>query len=297
MAKKQKKVNDLDDAKVNKDAYIKGNYLVDVPEAKPAMTKNKRIITAMMLSLLLVCLAFVVYWIYFINPINSKTIEHLQATAIIELTPAPSMDDSALFVSTPTPRPILSKYDEYLEIYPDIVGWISIDNIKVDNPVVQNPDPSNPFKYLDLGPDENPSKYGALFLDIRNSIDVSDRHTIIYGHNMRDGSMFGQLHKYQSRSFFTDHLIIRYDTLYQELEWEVFNIFITNTEFYYIQTYFASDEDFVSLMTQCIYKSYYNNNQTVISPDDHILTLSTCTNDTDDGRLVVQARLITPLND
>ena len=160
---------------------------------------------------------------------------------------------------------------------------------------MQSPDPSDPFKYLELGPDENESKNGAIFLDIRNSIDASDRHTIIYGHNMGSGAMFGQLDLFLSRRFFFDHLIIRYDTLYQDLEWEVFNVFLTTTDFYYIQTYFTSDDEFLALMNQCVLKSYYNDNKTQITAEDRILTLSTCTNEYEDGRLVLQARLITPL--
>ena len=113
---------------------------------------------------------------------------------------------------------------------------------------------------------------------------------------MKDGSMFGQLDMYLKKTFFEEHMIIRYDTLYQELEWEVFNVFKTTTDFYYIETYFTSDDDFVNLMAQCVYKSYFNNNETVISADDTILTLSTCTDgNNEEERLVVQARLITPL--
>lgn len=235
-------------------------------------------------------------WTYFISPrLNPTSLEHSTA-APIAVTPAPT-DDATLYPATPTPRPILSKYDEYFELYPDIVGWISIDNIKVDYPVVQSPNPNEPHKYLTLGPDEQQSDAGAIYLDIRNSIDAGDKHIIIYGHNMRSGAMFGQLDKYLSRTFLQEHLIIRYDTLYQELEWEVFNVFETTTDFYYIQTYFRNDTEFLNLMTQCIYKNYYHDQTAVISPEDTILTLSTCTSSYDDGRLVIQARLITPLED
>jgi len=293
MGKKNK--TEFDAASLNKEQYIRDHYLVKEDKKADTIPKGKRIVIISMLSFLLISSAFLVYWQFYLRPDRTVESVNLEATPTIEITPAPTNIGRKNIDGVPTPRPVLSKYDEYKDIYPDIVGWISIDNIKVDYPVVQNSEPSVMHKYIDLGPDQKPNEKGAIFLDIRNSIDASDRHSIIYGHNMADGSMFGQIDKYLKRNFFFDHLIIRYDTLYEELEWEVFNVFITNTEFYYIQTYFQSDEEFVNLMTQCVYKSVYNDNETVISPEDRILTLSTCTNKVDDGRLVLQARLITPL--
>lgn len=293
MAKKRKE--NFDAASLNKQQYIQDNYSAkaeETPENSSNKTNKKIIIS--MFSVLLILLVLFFSWTYFLSPrlnqaaLNQTTIQPIVAT------PSPTAVES-LYPSTPTPRPLLLKFDDYFEQYPDIVGWISINNIKVDYPVVQSPNPNDPHKYLSLGPDESPSDAGAIYLDIRNSIDAGDRHIIIYGHNMKNGSMFGQLDKYLSRTFLQDHLIIRYDTLYEELEWQVFNVFETTTDFYYIQTYFRDDAEFVNLMTQCVYKNYYHDQSAVINPEDTILTLSTCTNSYDKGRLVVQAKLITPL--
>ncbi|MEX1376767.1 MAG: class B sortase [Eubacteriales bacterium] len=296
MAKKKKE--DFDIASLNKKQYIENNYLKEDESLPEKEIRQKRTVSVLFMCFILFSVSVVLYVLYFYKNDTDNTINIAASpTATPESTVDIGHADRFDILATPEPRQVLSKYDEYIDKYPDLVGWISIDNIKVDNPVVQNSDPSVMHKYIDLGPDQKPSQHGAIFLDIRNSIDASDKHSIIYGHNMKDGTMFGQLNKYLDRSFYLDHLIIRYDTLYQELEWEVFNVFITNTDFYYIQTYFQSDEEFVNLMTQCIYKSYYNDNKTVISPDDRVLTLSTCTNKVDDGRLVIQARLITPLDE
>lgn len=293
MAKKKK--DDFDAASLNKQQYIRDNYSAKAeqePESPPNKERQKIVVS--MLSVLLLLSVLFLSWNFIISPrLNSASLE--QATAVpIVATPSPTAVES-LYPATPTPRPILLKYEDYSEKYPDIVGWISIDNIKVDYPVVQSPNPNDPHKYLTLGPDEKQSEAGAIYLDIRNSIDAGDKHIIIYGHNMRSGAMFGQLDKYLTRSFLQDHMIIKYDTLYEELEWEVFNVFETTTDFYYIQTYFKDDADFLNLMTQCIYKNYYHDQTAVINPEDTILTLSTCTSSYDNGRLVVQARLITPL--
>jgi len=285
------KKNDFDAASINREQYMRENYLVKETSDGQPLNRKRQMLIASMLSVLLVCLAFLLYWSFFVRPQNEAVSVSLPSASA---EPMPTPFSSAM-PATPSPVPVLEKYTEYRDMYPDIVGWISIDNIKVDYPVVQSDDPAQPLRYIDLGPDGKSDKAGSIFLDSRNSIDATDRHTIIYGHNMKNGSMFGQLDMYLKKSFFDDHLIIRYDTLYQELEWEVINVFITTIDFYYIQTYFDTDDDFVNLMTQCVYKSYYNNNKTVISPEDRILTLSTCTNGPDDERLVIQARLITPL--
>jgi len=289
----KKKKENFDAASLNKRQYIRDNYVVkeDEPQEGSSNKKRQKIIVSM-LSVLLLVLVSVLSWVYFFAP--QKTDTSIDNAASTPDTTPPSATTS-LYAITPTPRPVLTKFEEYFEEYPDIVGWISIDNIKVDYPVVQSPNPNDPHKYLTLGPDETPSDAGAIYLDIRNSIDAGDRHIIIYGHNMKNGSMFGQLKEYLSRTFYQDHLIIRYDTLYQELEWEVINVFETTTDFYYIQTYFRDDTEFVNLIQQCIYKNYFHDQTTVINPEDIILTLSTCTNDYEDGRLVIQAKLITPL--
>lgn len=293
MAKKKKDI--FDAAYQNKELYIQDNYLVKDDESPTKLPKHRQIAIVSMLSVLLVCIAFVFYWTYF-GPQSRQSSLVIEATAAPQVTPEDTLALAEYeILPTPTPRPVLQKYSEYVDVYPDLVGWISIGNIKVDYPVVRSPDPSDQLKYLDKGPDESASVSGSIFLDFRNSIDASDRHTIVYGHNMKNGSMFGQLDLYLGRTFFSDHLIIRYDTLYEELEWEVFNVFETTTEFYYIETYFSTDEDFVNLMMQCVYKSYYRDNTTVITAEDRVLTLSTCTNDIADGRLVIQAKLITPL--
>ena len=293
MSKKNKE--NFDAASLNKEDFIQKNYLIKEDDNTTKSITKKQTVIAVMLFIFFACLVFILYQSFFNTPETHPVSEQLQATAVASATPSPEL---TAFPVTPAPKTILSKYDEYFDIYPDIVGWISIENIKVNYPVVQSPDPRDPSKYLTKGPDEEDSKYGAIYLDVRNSIDASDRHTIIYGHNMKDGAMFGQLDLYLKKTFYDTHLIIRYDTLYQELEWEVFNVFKTTTDFYYIEAYFTSDQEFIDLMNQCVYQNYYGDYSTVIAPEDRILTLSTCTDGNNKNeRLVLQARLITPLNE
>jgi sortase B len=80
----------------------------------------------------------------------------------------------------------------------DIVAWIQIPGIGVDYPVVQGKDNEH---YLHYTFDRNANKAGSIFLDYRNRADFTDRKVILYGHNMKDGSMFSNLKKYQDAGF------------------------------------------------------------------------------------------------
>lgn len=229
------------------------------------------------------------------NRIEAIIAETPQVTAeVTEIEPTDEYNDT-VHVSTENTYEVLDKYASYFMQYPDLVGWISIEGANVNYPVVQSKDFNNPHFYLDKGPDRQYSESGAIFMDTRNIISELDRHIVIYGHNMKDGSMFGSLDQYKNKYFRTTNNIIKFDTIYAEYKWELINVFITTPEFYYIQTYFENDEDFMNLMNKCIKLSIYNND-VIISPEDKILTLSTCTNDIKDGRLVIQGRLITDEN-
>lgn len=281
----KKIVNDLDLAKSNRNEYINGKYIVREDMETIRLLRRKKTIV-ILASFLFICLFSLTLWTYFVDSkkqAQELAIEQAQSTA------API--EQAANILIPTPLPILSQYLDYSQVYPELVGWIYIADTKINYPVVQSKDFENPHRYLEQGPNQRYSDHGAIFLDTRNSEDATDKNIVIYGHNMRDNSMFGQLDKYTDETFRLDHMIIRYDTLYEEKEWEIVNVFKTNTRLNYIKTYFATDEEFIILMKECISRCSYPN-PLQITADDNILTLSTCTSDIPDGRLVVQARLI-----
>jgi sortase B len=85
--------------------------------------------------------------------------------------------------------------------------------------------------------------------------------------------------------------MLRFDTLYEDYEWEVFSAYVTSTDFYYIETAFGSDEDWLEFINELKGKSLYQTDVT-LSADDVVLTLSTCSYEFDGARFVVHARLI-----
>lgn len=174
----------------------------------------------------------------------------------------------------------------------DFVFWFCIpsDEIKpISYPVVQAKD--NDF-YLEKGFDKKYSKAGTLFLDYRSKADTMDGHNIIYGHNMGDGSMFGNTLKYyQSKdgSFLEKHpYIYTYSSKGVDV-WKIFTVFETTTDEYYIKTKFASDFEYYNFIKNFKEKSYFDVDVELKAEDD-ILTLSTCYKfNASNGRLVISA--------
>ena len=116
---------------------------------------------------------------------------------------------------------ILPQYRALYEENPDLVGWLRIDGTDIDLPVVQTPG-DNEY-YLRRGFDRFYAMGGTLFLDERCSLspDAPADNWLIYGHNMRDGSMFGQLVYYRDEDFYKAHPTFTFDTLYKHATWQV----------------------------------------------------------------------------
>lgn len=116
---------------------------------------------------------------------------------------------------------ILPQYRALYEENPDLVGWLRIDGTDIDLPVVQTP--GNNEYYLRRGFDRLYATGGTLFMDEHCSIDPDAPTTnwLIYGHNMADGSMFGQLTRYRSEDFYKAHTTFTFNTIYETAAWQV----------------------------------------------------------------------------
>lgn len=181
------------------------------------------------------------------------------------------------------------KYERLFAINPDIVGWISMDGTKIDYPVLQSTD--NEF-YLNHNYKKEHSKAGSIFMDYRNQTGSLDRHTIIYGHQMKDDSMFGQLESFLEKDFFMKNKHFQFETIEEGFGVEIFSVYVTTTDFNYIETEFISDEDYITFVNTIQGKSEIKTNVTVEN-EDKILTLSTCNKliDEKDGRLVLHGKI------
>ena len=188
--------------------------------------------------------------------------------------------------------------DEYAGLYAensDTIGWLKIDGMTIDYVVMQAPDEINKYLRHDFyGKD---STRGCLFVDEYCDIFNSD-NIIIYGHNMKDGSMFGTLDGYADESFYAEQKIIRLDTIYEKHSYEVVAAISTSIPakdedvFRYYEYTSSNDEETFLDYADFIEKNKLYDTGVEINPGDKLLTLSTCAYHTTDGRFVVVARQI-----
>lgn len=183
---------------------------------------------------------------------------------------------------------------EYGEVYaqnPDLVGWIRIDGTKLDNPVVQTPD--DPNYYLDHDFYGNSSAWGAIYAREECDINLPSDNITLYGHNMRDGSMFAVANDYTRKETWEKNPLIFFDTLYEYHVYKIFAVFKTSANvgegFTYHNMIDATDkEDFDAFIAKCKELSFYD---TGITPQygDKTICLSTCEYTLNNGRLVIAA--------
>ncbi len=194
-----------------------------------------------------------------------------------------------------------SKYQSYIDKNSDFVGYIKIDGTAVDYPVVQCND--DEF-YLTHNFDKQPEERGAIYMSSACDSSLRDFNTVLYGHNWLDTTMFSEVTKYENIDFYKEHPVIHFDTAYNDMEWKIFAVFITNADeneddgyiFNYIYPHLGG-ENFSGYISEVNKRTLYKTGVDVNS-SDKILTLSTCSRKMDvsgykaDARIVVAARLV-----
>ena len=193
---------------------------------------------------------------------------------------------------------VLNIYAPYYEQNPDMIGWLSIEGTVIDYPVVRTPGDNE--KYLRLGFDGAYATGGTLFLDERcdPGVEKVTANQMIYGHDMHDGTMFGDLHLYAGEDYGKEHSLIRFDTLHEVGEYQLLAAF-------YTQVYYTTDTcfkyyQFFDAENEAEFNSYVENVKALAEYDtgvsaeygDTLLTLSTCSDHVENGRFVVVAKKV-----
>lgn len=191
---------------------------------------------------------------------------------------------------------VQKKYAELKAEYPDFMGKLTVEKLKMDFPVAQCADNSY---YLKHTLDGVADKHGTLFADCENNLRELDQNTVLYGHNMKDNTQFGMLNVYKTVDGYKSAPVVTFNTIYRDYKWKVFASFLINTKpeddggyaFNYTKKDFSSEQEFSDFYNEVMERSYIITD-TDVKPDDKILTMSTCSTLFDDSRLVVMARLV-----
>lgn len=184
-----------------------------------------------------------------------------------------------------------SRFSALLAINPDVVGWVSNGDSRLDFPVLQR---DNAY-YLTHNFYMQQDSHGAVFLDERNSYARPDDNLVLYAHNVAN-VMFHVLEKYQQREYLQQYPIVSFDTLEQDGDYVIFSVFLASTLpdqgpvfDYHNRLNFATAADKQAFLDEVTSRSLWIT-PVDVNTDDQLLTLSTCTYEFSEARLVVMAR-------
>ncbi len=265
-------------------------------EAETSDIKKKRTLLNLLIVICIVLFAgsfFCLFWILW----NSRQEENSFRTLanVIQTGEQEAGGKSEASGST-TGEPKRSRpardYRNVYELNHDFAAWIRIDGTLLDYPVMSSPyDPQYYIRRDFYGKD---SISGTPFLG--EGCNVDSLSVIVYGHNMKNGTMFGTLDEYAEESYWKEHPVISFDTLEEEREYEVFSAFQTTLNQgegenfrYYEYGGDLSKEEYEQFVSQARKAAFYD---TGIVPEygEELLILSTCSYQAVDGRFVLAAR-------
>ena len=251
-----------------------------MPRAKH-YNKNKTNIPIIILMIFFIILLFfsgtkIVIW-YMNNQNNKKISDEIAEFVTVDET---KEDNEEKYVVD---------FEKLKEKNSDVVAWLKVNGTNIETTVVKTTD--NDY-YLTHNFNKEYNSAGWIFADYKNKVDGTDKNLVIYGHNMRDDSMFGSL-KWVINEDWYNNEDNKYITLITENEtqvYEVFSVYQTEKEDYYIQTNFDTEKEF-NTFAQTIKKRSKKDFNVDVNKEDNILTLSTCANN-NKYRVVLHAKKI-----
>jgi sortase B len=174
---------------------------------------------------------------------------------------------------------------------PDCIGWVQIEGTNINYPVMYRPDSTDYYLHRDFY--GNYSASGTPYVAEQCDLLTSDNVTV-YGHHMNSGSMFADLDKYKSQSYFEEHPLIRFDTIYGNGTYQIIAVFVTSvygsdTFPYYAFTKAENASEYQEFVSTCKELSLYDTGMSA-EYGDRLLTLSTCEYSRTNGRVVVLAK-------
>lgn len=183
-------------------------------------------------------------------------------------------------------------FDELLSINSDVIGWIVIEGTNINYPIVQS---KNNTYYLKHSFYKKYSNYGTIYIDATANKDFTSQNTFIYGHYTANKSMFGELGNYMKQSFFEEHPYFIIYTPEKTLKMEIFSVHVDSASSPSYQMNFTTEDAFKNYIALMKEKSVINSNVTVNYSADRIVTLYSCSRETNyhkQDRYYIHAKII-----
>ena len=251
-----------------------------------------RLVFVLLLIITIFSCFYIIRYFYdmYISKRQSSLLNEINITENINIL----SDNDLENIESPKKTERMLKLEELKKENDDIVGWIEIENTDINYPVLQAED--NDF-YMNHNYKGEKSQAGSIFLDKDYDFNLPSDNLLIYGHNMKNSTMFQNLLKYNSKDFYNEHPIIKFTSIEDDSEYEIFSAF-------YSKVYYKTDKNvfryynFINSNSEEEYNNFVNNAKkaslydTGITPNykDSLITLSTCSYHTTDGRFVVVGR-------
>lgn len=248
---------------------------------KQTTKKTRRLIYIFLIVLIIIA---TIYIIFFIKGKND-TIQESAALNDVQIDEA-KVDDKT------TER--MLQVQELQKENPDVVGWIEIEGTNINYPVLQGTDNSY---YMTHNYKKEETKDGSIFLDKDYDWSIPSSNLLMYGHNMGDGAMFQDLLKYENEEFYKQHPIVRFTTATEDAEYEIISAFKSRVYYkseknvfrYYYFINADNEEEYNEFVSNAKEASFYDTGKAA-EYGDQLMTLSTCSYHTEDGRFAVVAR-------
>lgn len=164
-------------------------------------------------------------------------------------------------------------FEKLRKINPDIVGWIRIEPLGISYPIVQGEDNAYYLTHTFTGKE---NKCGSIFMEVENKADFSDSNTFLYGHNMKDKSMFAKLNQFQEEETFRENPEFYIYTPEGVRRYEIFSCYVAALDWDSFTCQFGSEEDYVQWQKSVKERSIYDTG-VVPHPAQATVTLMTCT--------------------
>ena len=251
--------------------------------AKRLKKSKKKYIIIPLIILLIIILSYLFYNFY-INTRDKNLNGELQNELIYNFADNSNLEEEN----------VINKVKDLQKENEDVKAWIKINDTNINYPVVQAND--NEY-YLYRNYKKENSNYGSIFIDSNSNIENPNSNIIMYGHNMKDGSMFKDLLKYTDEEYYNNHKYIEFATNTSSNTYEIIAVFKSrifyknekNVFRYYQCTEFSNEEDYNYYIDNCKKISFYDTGVDA-KYGEQIITLITCEYSSENGRMVVVAK-------